>query len=103
MSFSRHGEIFPSDGAPTLGSNAPAHRLDESPVGYSLTGWSPPLPGYASPTSTSILQKGRAGGGDGRERDGRRPVRRREPPDALRAGGAAAAARAEDRTPDRGF
>ena len=45
MSFSRHGEIFPSDGAPTLGSNAPAHRLDESPVGYSLTGWSPPLPG----------------------------------------------------------
>src|ERR1035437_2329779 len=57
MSFLRHGEIFPSDGAPTLGSNAPAHRLDESPVGYSLTGWSPPVPGSASPTKTSILQK----------------------------------------------
>ena len=57
MSFLRHGEICPSDGAPTLGSNAPAHRLDESPVGYSLTGWSPPVPGSASPTKTSILQK----------------------------------------------
>src|ERR1019366_7355886 len=63
MSFLRHGEIFPSDGAPTLGSNAPAHRLDESPVGYSLTGWSPPVPGSASPTTTSILQNGP----DGRE------------------------------------
>jgi hypothetical protein len=62
MSFLRHGEIFPSDGAPTLESNAPAHRLDESPVGYSLTGWSPPLPGSASPTKTSILQKGPGGG-----------------------------------------
>jgi hypothetical protein len=56
--FSRHGEIFPSDGAQTLGSNAPAHRLDESPVGYSLSGWSPPVPGSASPTRTSILQNG---------------------------------------------
>jgi hypothetical protein len=61
MSFIRHGEIFPSDGALTLESNAPAHRLDESPVGYSLTGWSPPLPGSALPTSTSIPQKGPKG------------------------------------------
>jgi hypothetical protein len=37
-------------------SNAPAHRLDESPVGYSSAGWSPPLPDSASPTRTSILQ-----------------------------------------------
>ena len=58
MSFPRYGETFPSDGAQTVKSNAPAHRLDESPVGYSLTGWSPPLPGSASPTTISILQKG---------------------------------------------
>jgi hypothetical protein len=59
MSFLRHGEIFPSDGgADPRVKRPPAHRLDESPVGYSLTGWSPPLPGSASPTSTSILQKG---------------------------------------------
>src|ERR1019366_3681824 len=63
VSFSKHREIFPSDGAQTLRSSAPAHRLDESPVGYSLTGWSPRVPGSASPTTTSILQKGP----DGRE------------------------------------
>jgi hypothetical protein len=38
--------------------NAPAHRLDESPVGYSLAGWSPPEPASASPTRSSILQNG---------------------------------------------
>ena len=45
------------------GVKRPAYRLDESPVGYSLTGWSPPVPGSASPTRASILQKGT----DGRE------------------------------------
>jgi hypothetical protein len=63
MSFSRHGEIFPSDGGADDQVNAPTHRLDESPVGYSLTGWSPPVPDSASPTRSSILQKGP----DGRE------------------------------------
>jgi hypothetical protein len=58
VSFSRHGEIFPSDGGATAGVNAPAHRLDESPVGYSLAGWSPPEPASASPTRFSILQNG---------------------------------------------
>ena len=27
----------------------PDHRLDESPAGYSLAGWSPPEPASASP------------------------------------------------------
>ena len=31
---------------------SPAHPIDESPVGYSLTGWSPPEPVSASPTET---------------------------------------------------
>jgi putative transposase len=55
VSFSRHGEIYnpmgseKQPGEPVeLGS--PAHRHDESPVGYSLTGWSPPEPVSASPT-----------------------------------------------------
>jgi hypothetical protein len=60
MSFFRHGEIYRSTrrrrGRPRKGSgepvppNSPAHRIDESPVGYSLTGWSPPEPASASPT-----------------------------------------------------
>jgi transposase InsO family protein len=55
MSFFRHKEIFRSDvsslpsGEPTEVSS-PAHRLDESPAGYSLAGWSPPEPASASPT-----------------------------------------------------
>ena len=56
MSFPRHGEIYRSGekaakqkGEP-VDSNSPAHRIDESPVGYSLTGWSPPEPVSASPT-----------------------------------------------------
>jgi hypothetical protein len=36
MSFLRHREIFPSDGGASLAANAPAHRLDEFPAGYSL-------------------------------------------------------------------
>src|ERR1700751_780660 len=60
MSFSRHGEIYRSwkqrrgrprkvNGEPAQ-PGSPAHRIDESPVGYSLTGWSPPEPVSASPT-----------------------------------------------------
>jgi transposase InsO family protein len=54
MSFFRHTEIFRSDvdslhgGEPTR-ADSPAHRLDESPAGYSLAGWSPPEPASASP------------------------------------------------------
>ena len=54
MSFFRHREIFRSDGpflidgGPT-GAGSPDHRLDESPAGYSLAGWSPPEPASASP------------------------------------------------------
>src|ERR1700739_274624 len=61
VSFSRHGEIYRSwkkrRGRPRKGSGepvsngSPAHRIDESPVGYSLTGWSPPEPVSASPTA----------------------------------------------------
>src|SRR5688572_1512963 len=61
MSFPRHQEIFQSDGLherrpPTGG--LPNHRLDESPTGYSLPGWSPPEPDSASPASI-ILKCGR--------------------------------------------
>ena len=52
------GKSFHPMGAQALGPTPPAHRLDESPVGYSLAGWSPPVPASASPTRTSILQKG---------------------------------------------
>jgi len=54
MSFFRHSEIFRSDvrflidGGPTE-AGSPAHRLDESPAGYSSAGWSPPEPTSASP------------------------------------------------------
>jgi putative transposase len=54
MSFFRHQEIFRSDvgslidGKPTE-AGSPDHRLDESPAGYSLAGWSPPEPASASP------------------------------------------------------
>src|SRR5258706_6238820 len=50
MSFLRHPEILPSDGGPNPGANAPAHRLDEFPVGYSLAGCAPAEPAAASPT-----------------------------------------------------
>jgi transposase InsO family protein len=62
VSFSRHGEIYRSwkkrRGRPSKASVEPVspgstpHRIDESPVGYSLTGWSPPEPVSASPTVT---------------------------------------------------
>jgi hypothetical protein len=58
MSFPRHREIFPfdqpqaesSDGSVGLAANAPAHRLDEFPAGYSSAGCSPASPASASPT-----------------------------------------------------
>ena len=40
MSFKRHREIYPSDEDASL-TGAPAHRLDEFPVGYSLVGCAP--------------------------------------------------------------
>ncbi len=49
MSFMRHQEIFPSDGGDSPAANAPAHRLDEFPAGYSLAGCSPAWPASASP------------------------------------------------------
>jgi transposase InsO family protein len=54
MSFFRHKEIFRSDvdsfeSGETAETASPAHRLDESPAGYSLAGWSPPEPVSASP------------------------------------------------------
>ena len=50
MSFLRYQEIFPSDGGASPAANAPAHRLDEFPAGYSSAGCSPALPASASPT-----------------------------------------------------
>ena len=54
MSFFRHGEIYRWDekqgnGEPNR-TSPPPHPIDESPVGYSLAGWSPPEPASASPT-----------------------------------------------------
>jgi len=54
MSFFRHEEIYRYDVGsgnrkPTE-AGSPDHRLDESPAGYSLAGWSPPEPASASPT-----------------------------------------------------
>ncbi len=62
VSFPRHEEIYRSwtrrRGRPPKASgelvppSPPTHPIDESPVGYSLTGWSPPEPVSASPTET---------------------------------------------------
>src|SRR5271155_1572519 len=49
MSFLRHQEIFPSDGGACFAADAPAHRLDEFPAGYSLAGCAPAEPASASP------------------------------------------------------
>src|SRR3954451_9353806 len=51
MSFPRHREIYPSDGGAITVDHASAHRLDEFPVSYSLTGCAPALPVSASPTA----------------------------------------------------
>ena len=58
-SFKARGS-FPSDGGADDQVTAPAHRLDESPAGYSLAGWSPPEPASASPTGLSIPQNSQA-------------------------------------------
>ena len=55
MSFFRHTEIYRSDGRrwkrrKPAAVGFPAHRLDESPAGYSLAGCSPAEPASASPT-----------------------------------------------------
>jgi putative transposase len=50
MSFGRHGKIYRSDNAKPTEAGSPHHRVDESSVGYSLAGWSPPEPASASPT-----------------------------------------------------
>jgi transposase InsO family protein len=53
VSFSRHGEIYRSNGNGDRAEPAsPPHPLDESPAGYSLTGWSPPEPVSASPVAS---------------------------------------------------
>ena len=49
MSLKRHEEIYPNDRGADQKADAPAHRLDEFPAGYSLTGCSPALPASASP------------------------------------------------------
>ncbi len=49
MSFPRHREIYPSNGGASLRANAPAHRADEFPTGYSSAGCSPAEPTSASP------------------------------------------------------
>jgi putative transposase len=60
VSFLRHGEIYRSIKRPRgrprkqtgepVSPSSPAHRIDESPVGYSLAGCSPAEPASASPT-----------------------------------------------------
>jgi hypothetical protein len=50
------GKFFHPVRAKTAQANAPVHRLDEFPAGYSVAGWSPPLPASASPTKSSIPQ-----------------------------------------------
>jgi transposase InsO family protein len=62
MSFFRHQEIFRSDrrflknGKPAE-TGSPAHRLDESPAGYSSAGCSPAEPASASPASDDIKEE----------------------------------------------
>ena len=59
MSFLRHGEIYRSDVKKSRERNRlPAPGLigiDESPVGYSSAGWSPPEPASASPAAIRML------------------------------------------------
>jgi hypothetical protein len=56
MSFFRHGEIYrwnrkpESENGEPIEHNSPPPPIDESPVGYSLAGWSPPEPASASLT-----------------------------------------------------
>jgi putative transposase len=59
MSFFRHEEIYRSDGealknGESVETDSPAHRLDESPAGYSSAGCSPAEPASASPADPEI-------------------------------------------------
>jgi transposase InsO family protein len=61
VSFSRHGEIYRSDGGIEYGdpgTGPPSHRLDEFPTGYSSTGCSPAEPASASPVNLILPEKG---------------------------------------------
>jgi putative transposase len=61
MSFARHGEIYrswkrrrgrpPKTNREPVSPSSPPHRIDESPLGYSLTGCAPAEPVSASPTA----------------------------------------------------
>src|SRR6476646_2548563 len=57
MSFLRHGEIYPSDGSASPAGDAPTHRLDEFPAGFSLAVCSPAWPASASPTGSEYAIK----------------------------------------------
>src|SRR6187200_2391551 len=57
MSFLRHREIYPSDGSASPAGDAPTHRLDEFPAGYSLAVCSPAWPASASPTGSEYAIK----------------------------------------------
>ena len=46
----KHFPIRRFESGKTAEAASPAHRLDDSPAGYSLAGWSPPEPASASPT-----------------------------------------------------
>jgi transposase InsO family protein len=50
MSFWRHEKIYRNNNEKPAQAGSPDHRFDESSVGYSLAGWSPPEPASASPT-----------------------------------------------------
>jgi len=50
MSFWRHEKIYRSDNEKPAHAGSSDHRFDESSVGYSLAGWSPPEPASALPT-----------------------------------------------------
>jgi transposase InsO family protein len=53
VSFPRHGEIYRWKGnGDQVDPASPPHPIDESPAGYSLTGWSPPEPVSASPVAS---------------------------------------------------
>lgn len=62
MSFFRHPEIYRSDGKrrrrrKPAGAGFPAHRLDESPTGYSSAGCSPAAPTSASPADNEFTEE----------------------------------------------
>ena len=62
MSFFRHRENYRSDvkrwkRRKPAQAGFPDHRLDESPAGYSLAGWSPPEPASASPTEDDTKEE----------------------------------------------